>query len=297
MRRRFKLRDKTVVLTGAAGGLGEALARELVARGARVALLDLDEPALGVLAAELGPSVHPWRADVTDSESLKAAFSGAVERFGGVDVAVANAGINLFASVEAGDPRSFERLIDVNLNGAYRTLQAALPHVRERSGHLLVTSSMACFVHSPLQSAYSASKAGVYALVNSLRQELRGTGVTCGTLHPTFFATPMLDESLADPAGALVWKGNTGGIWKQTTVEAVVAAAVAGIERRAKTTVVPRRLKTVALFPGIMRPVIERIGFNDQDIREAVEAADPSGWSDPEARDRAGVDGAGPGGA
>lgn len=92
-------------------------------------------------------------------------------------------------------------------------LRTALPHVVEQRGYLLAISSMAAFIHSPLQGGYTASKAGVWALCDSTRLELRHQGVGVGSVHPTFFDTPMMDEVHEDPAGSRLWGGNSKGLW------------------------------------------------------------------------------------
>ncbi|MHB8452112.1 MAG: SDR family NAD(P)-dependent oxidoreductase, partial [Mycobacteriales bacterium] len=127
-------------------------------------------------------------ADVTDRTALTAAVDSAAGRLGGLDVVVANAGVQAFGSVAGLDPEVFERVVAVNLLGSYHTLRAGIPHVRERRGYLLAVSSMAMAVHSPLQAHYNASKAGLAALADSLRLELAPDGVAVGVAHPTFVA-------------------------------------------------------------------------------------------------------------
>src|ERR1044071_9262217 len=136
---RYDLTGRTVVLTGSTGGLGAALAQALRARGANLALLDLN------LEASAAPAQ-------------------AAAHFGRIDVMIANAGIDTMAPMATLDPAAFERVIDVNLTGVWRTFRAALPHVRAHRGYLLAISSTAALAHSPLQSPYTASKAGLWAM-------------------------------------------------------------------------------------------------------------------------------------
>ncbi len=147
-----------------------------------------------------------WRA-------LQTAMGEADEHFGRLDV-VAAAGVAVMAPMATIDPAAYERLIDINLNGVWRTFRTALPYVRQRRGYLLAISSMAAFVHSPLQASYTASKAGVWAMCDSIRLELRHLGVGVGSAHPTFFQTPMMDDVLADAAGRELWGGNEKGLWR-----------------------------------------------------------------------------------
>lgn len=270
------LAGRTVVLTGSTGGLGRDLATELRSRGADLALLDLDRAAVDRQAEDLGgPTVaHGWRADVRELSSLETAMNAAAEHFGRLDVIVANAGIGAVESIRTADPAVFERIIDINLTGVWRTFRAGLPHVLERRGHLLAISSMAAFIHSPLQASYTASKAGVWALCDSIRLELRHTGVTVGSVHPTFFDTPMMDDVLADPAGRALWGEHKKAPWKYVSRRTVVTETVDAIERRADLTTVPRYLAPVARTAGLVRGTVERIGFPDDAVRTALAHAE-----------------------
>lgn len=285
---RWSLTGRVVLITGGSGGLGREVARRLAASGANVALIDRDAAGVESAAAELGHMAAGWQADVCDMTQLDRAARQVHDHFGRIDVVVANAGINAFGPVATLDPATFDRVIDVNLNGAWRTIRAALPFVTERKGYVLAVSSMAAFVHSPLQAHYAASKAGVKALVDSLRVELRGTGVRVGSIHPTFFDTQMMRDTLADPAGGVVWGGNKRGAWQLTPVDLVARETVRAIERRSNQVVVPRRLLPTALMPGLVRPVTDRL-IKSKDLRRAVESADTSGWADQSAARRIGV--------
>jgi NAD(P)-dependent dehydrogenase (short-subunit alcohol dehydrogenase family) len=275
----WQLAGRTVLITGAGGGLGSNLAKALLDQGCDLALLDLDLPRVEDLARELGGPgrARAWRADVCDLESLEAAFAAAETHFGRIDIVVANAGIELIESVADGDPARFERLIDINLTGVWRTYRTAIPYVQKHRGYLLGISSMAGFIHSPLQSGYTASKAGVWALSNSLRLEMRPHGVGVGTLHPTFFNTPMHEEMLKNPAGETLWGGHRREPFKMVERDDVIAAAVGAIQKRSLTVTVPAGNAVAALAPGLLRGVIGKIGFSDETILKATELARPSG--------------------
>ena len=277
----YHLAGRTVAITGSTGGLGAAVAEALRERGANLALLDLDQTAVDQQAADLGGETvaRGWVADVRDLESLQSAMAQAAEHFGRLDVVIANAGIDTMAPMATIDPAAFERVIDINLNGVWRTFRAGLPFVQEQRGYLLAISSMAAFVHSPLQGSYTASKAGVWALCDSTRLELRHLGVGVGSIHPTFIKTPMMDEVVADPAGNTLWGGNEKGLWKFMPREQVVADIVAGIERRADIVISPKANTLIAKMPGIFRPVIERIGFRGTTIPDAIAKASSTGWN------------------
>ncbi|MBC2656999.1 SDR family NAD(P)-dependent oxidoreductase [Pseudomonas sp. MSSRFD41] len=273
----YDLKGRVIAITGATGGLGRAAAQALRGRGAKLALLDLDLEVLDKQAATLGKpdEVAGWVADVRSLHSLETALAAVAQHFGGVDVVVAAAGVATQESMESMSPEVFERTIDINLNGVWRTFRAALPHVRKRQGYLLAVSSMAAFVHSPLNAHYCASKAGVWAMCDSIRLELAQLRVGVGSLHPTFFMTPMMDAALQGRCSALVWN-NHQGLWKLVSLEQVVAALVDCIERRRDTVTVPGSNSLVAKAPGLLRRIIERIGFDPDRVAKAVrEQANP----------------------
>lgn len=269
----YELAGRTIALTGATGGLGSALAGELRTRGANLALMDLDPDALAVQAVRLGgPAVaHAYRVDVRDLSTLEAAMDAAAADFGGLDVVIAGAGVEVMSPMALMHPAEFERTIDINLTGVWRTFRAALPHVQSTKGYLLAISSMAAFVHSPLQAPYTASKAGVWAMSDSIRLELRHLGVDVGTIHPTFFSTPMMDRVLANAAGRRLWGGHQNALWKMVPLELVVAETIAAIERRAAMTVVPKRIGAIARAAGFARPLIDRIGWPADTIEQTIE--------------------------
>ncbi len=269
--KRYELNDRVIVITGATGGLGLAAAQALRAKGAKLALFDLDQNALDRMVAELGGSevAAGWVANVRSMESLKAAMDAAAAHFGGIDVVIAGAGIGIHGSLETMEPRDFDRVIDINLNGVWRTFHAAIPHVKARRGYLLAISSMAAFIHSPLNIHYTASKAGVWAMCNSARLELKSDGVGVGTFHPTFFKTPMMDAIVDGLCSTLVWN-NHQGIWQFVALEEVISALVDTIEYRRETVTVPSRNSLVANAPGLARKLIERIGFDDESVAQAM---------------------------
>ncbi len=276
----YLLAGRTVVLTGSTGGLGAALATALRERGANLALFDLDGDLAREQAAALGSEsvARGWAVDVRDLDSIQAAMDAAAAHFGRVDVVVANAGVGSMASIETLDPEVFDRVVDINLGGVWRTFRAGLPHVKQQRGYLLAVSSMAAFVHSPLNGPYVASKAGVWALADATRLELRHHGVAVGSAHPTFFATPMMADVHADPAGRRLWGGNEKGLWKMVGLDEVVREIVGGIERRAALIVVPKSNELVARMPGLIRPLVDRLGFRGNTIPEAIALASETGW-------------------
>src|SRR5215211_2433768 len=196
----WDLNGRTVLITGAARGIGAESARRLAARGARLALVGLEPEELERVASQCGPEAAWFEADVTDPEALERAVAGAVERFGGIDGVMANAGIEGGGMVRAVDPGAFDRVIEVNLMGVWRTVRACLPEVIERRGYVLVVASMAVVAQPPGMASYNASKAGAEAFANSLRAEVKHLGVDVGCAYFAFIDTDMVSGSDSHPA-------------------------------------------------------------------------------------------------
>ncbi|MBV9358077.1 MAG: SDR family NAD(P)-dependent oxidoreductase [Chloroflexi bacterium] len=270
---RYELAGRTIAITGSTGGLGSALASELRSRGANIALMDLGSDALARQAISLGgpDGARAYEVDVRHLSTLEAAMDAAAAEFGHLDVVIAGAGVEVMSPMALANPKQFEQTIDINLTGVWRTFRAALPHVQSAKGYLLAISSMAAFVHSPLQAPYTASKAGVWAMSDSIRLEVRHLGVDVGTIHPTFFRTPMMDRVLANPAGRRLWGEHKNALWKMVPLELVVAETVAAIERRAAMTVIPRRIGAIARAAGFARPLIDRIGWPGDTIEQTID--------------------------
>ncbi len=164
-----------------------------------------------------------------------------VERFGGIDVVLANAGIGTYGTAEKGDPQAWLRTVDVNLNGVYRTLHATLPHVLERRGYIGVVCSIASFAPLAGMSSYSAAKAGAESLVRAVRQEVGFRGVDVGAIHPSWIDTDMVRESERDLPSFREGREKLPWPLKATTsVEACAKAIVDGFERRKARVFVPR---------------------------------------------------------
>ena len=182
---------QSILITGAAHGIGAEVARRLAARGARVSLVGLGADELRRVAADC-PGAIVFDADVTDREALDAAVAGTVEAFGGIDTVIANAGIGAPGFVRTMDPESFERVIEVNLIGVWRTIRACLPHVIERRGYILPVASMAAIAPAPGLAAYGAAKSGVEALGDALRIEVLGFGVRVGVAYFSWIDTELV---------------------------------------------------------------------------------------------------------
>lgn len=244
--RSARLADKVVVVTGAARGIGAHTARIAVGRGARVALLGLEPERLASLAADLGDRAAWFACDVTDQSSLDAAVRGTIERFGGIDAVVANAGVANLGTVAVGDVEALARTIDVNLVGVLRTVSATVPHVIASRGYYLLVSSAAAFAVLPGMAAYCASKAGVEQFGHALRLELRHLGVRVGTAHPSWIDTDLVRDAKDDlPSFREALRKLPWPLGSYTPVETCARAFVDAVERRRRRVYVPRAVGAV----------------------------------------------------
>ena len=170
----YDVRGKVALITGAARGIGLETARALHQRGASVVLVDLDQQAAEAAAASIsGDRTLGLAADVTDRAAIASAVDQATEQFGGLDIVVANAGVAPPAgSILSVDEDVFERVVEIDLLGVYRTVRAGLPQIADRGGHVVVVASIYAFVNGVSAASYAISKAGVEQLGRALRAEL-----------------------------------------------------------------------------------------------------------------------------
>jgi NAD(P)-dependent dehydrogenase (short-subunit alcohol dehydrogenase family) len=276
---RYDLGGKVALVTGGARGIGLETARALHARGASVAVVDVDEQQSVQAAAGIGAKALGLAADVTDPGALETAVTAAVERFGGLDVCVANAGISPTArTARVFETDLFARVIDVNLMGVWHTVRACLPHIVEREGHLALVSSIYAFTNGTFVTPYAASKAAVEQLGRALRVELAHRGVTVGVAYFGFVDTDMVRIAVhEDPLGerfeALIPRPLQKRI---TAMEAgeVLAGAIAA--RRVRVTA-PRRWAVLGALRGLLNPLIDARLARDARLREIVREADVEG--------------------
>lgn len=270
------LHDAVVLVTGAAGGIGRAVARELSRRGARLVLLDLDVAAVRDAARDI-PSDRAicLAADVTRREDLDAAVEAALTTWGRLDVAFANAGISsghtadTVASVADG---VFEKVIAVNLQGVWNTIRATLPAVLDARGHVLLTSSTYAYVNGMVNAPYAATKAAVEQIGRALRVEVRRHGATAGVLYPGWVRTPIADVAFGkDPlATALVDKAFPGPLKRPIDPSRVGVAVADGIEQRRASIQVPRRWIPVSALRGIVNPASDAVLRSDRRLLDLV---------------------------
>jgi NAD(P)-dependent dehydrogenase (short-subunit alcohol dehydrogenase family) len=228
------VRGKVVLITGGAAGVGAEVAHRLHAKGAKLVLTDVDEEQLARQRAELGTDrVLGVRADVRDLAAMQVAADAAVERFGGIDVVMANAGIASYGSVLQVDPEAFKRVLDINVLGVFHTVRATLPSVIDRRGYVLIVSSLAAYAAAPGLAPYNASKAAVEHFANALRLEVAHRGVGVGSAHMSWIDTALVRDSKADMStfGELVSR-LPGPLKTTTSVAQCGEAFVKGIEGR-----------------------------------------------------------------
>lgn len=252
------LSGQVVLITGAARGIGAGAAQALAARGCKLALVGLEPEELARVAAACGQEAIWFEADVTDADAVAAAVAGTVERFGGIDVVIANAGIATGGPVRSIDVDAWERVLEVNLLGSWRTIRAALPHVIARRGYVLQISSMAAVVHPPFMSAYCASKAGVEALADSLRVEVAHHGVDVGVAYFSWIDTDMVRGADAREQFGGMRRRLSGPLGKTSSLATCVDAIVAGIERRRRWITVPRWARAALLLRGPLSLLVDR---------------------------------------
>jgi len=247
------LSGRRVLITGAARGIGAALARRLHAQGARVALAGLEADLLSEVAASC--DAPWWSCDVSDRSQVDAVVEAAVEALGGLDVVVANAGIAAQLPLVGGDPTILERTFDVNVLGSYYTLRAAGPHISHAGGYALVISSLGGAVHVPLMGAYSASKAAVEALGNTMRQEVRPSGARVGVAYFAELETDMTSRGFGTEAAKRFLRGRT--ITRVTPLAVGIDALERGIAKRARIIVAPKWVRPLLPIRMVAQRVVD----------------------------------------
>ena len=276
----FDVRGRTVFITGAARGIGAATAERLHAKGANVVLVGLEPERLSALAQRLGETRSLWvEADVTDLEALQGAVGAAVERFGGIDVAIANAGL-AFSGTLAGAPvEEVERTLAVNFLGVWRTNRAVIEQISARRGYLLNIASLSAIAHAPLMGPYTATKAGVEALTDALRMETAPSGARVGCAYFGFIDTDLVKASYAQPAAQRLNARTPAFLRDPIPVSKAVDAIERGIQRRSARVWAPRWVGPMLALRGLVQPLVERRTLKEQaNLIESMRLADePSG--------------------
>lgn len=274
---RYELGDRVALVTGAARGIGLETARALISRGASVAVIDLEAEAAEAAAAQL----HDTRAiglaaDVTDRGAMQQAVAATVERFGALDVVVANAGIaSRAATFRAMASEGFERVIDVNLMGVVRTVDAALPELIRRRGHAVVVASVYAFGNGVGATSYAMSKAAVEQFGRALRVELVQHGASASVAYFGFIDTEMVHRAIdADPVVDSILATYPRLLRKRLQPEVAGEAIATGIERRAPRIIRPRRWVVMSMLRGILNPLIDIRMERDATVQAAARELD-----------------------
>ncbi len=259
------------MVTGAARGIGYETARRLRDRGASIALVDLDADAAEAAARTLGDRAIALGADVTDADAMRAAVDAVVERFGGLDIVVANAGIAPTPRpMTVVDTDAFERVIEIDLLGVWRTVQPALAQIVERRGHIVVVASIYAFANGAMATPYAMSKAGVEQLGRALRAELSIHGASASVAYFGFIDTAMVRDAFDDPVGDRFEASFPEFMTRRLHPAVAGTAIVDGIERRAPRIIRPRWWRAWSVLRGIVNPLFDARMVSDERVIESL---------------------------
>jgi NAD(P)-dependent dehydrogenase (short-subunit alcohol dehydrogenase family) len=278
----YDLNGKTALVTGAARGIGFETARQIHMRGASVAVVDIDATEAREAAERIGPRAIGIATDVTDHSAVMQSVAETVERFGGLDVVVANAGIaqKKMATVRGIGVEEWERVFEVDMLGVWRTVRAALPQIVERRGHIVVTSSVYAFVNGVLNSPYAVAKSGVESLGRSLRAELMPLGASASVAYFGWVDTKLVQDTF-EANGDRMQRNLPEFLSRRIQPDEAGAAVVRGIEERAPRIFAPKWWRYVSAMRGVINPLLDRRFESDaamtKTIREIEAETDEQG--------------------
>lgn len=248
--------DKTVMITGASSGIGRGLALAIADRGARLGLLARRQSLLDEIVSSVKGRAVSVVADVRDAEAMKLAAQRVRDELGPIDILIANAGIGTSDHISRLNPEHAADIININVLGAANSVAAVVPQMIERGkGQLVAISSLAAYRGLPKSAAYCASKAAVSAYFESVRIDLRGTGVDVTIIHPGFIKTPLT-------------AGRDAKMPYLMELDDALPKILSAIEKRKKSVAFPWQLATVVragmLMPTFMYDwIAERNSFRE----------------------------------
>ena len=271
----YDLTDKVVMITGGNGGIGAATGRELLRRGARLVIADVD-PRTPELSATLGERVLGCVADVRDRASLDAVVERATERFGHLDVVIANAGLLAKAATIRNTPiRDVESTLAVNVTGVVNTVGAGIEEMIRNRGQLVLISSVFAFVNGMGTIPYAMSKAAVEQLGRGLRIELADHQVSVLTAYFSLVDTPMIKHGVdGDDAVVALLATLPKPMRKRVTPESAATALVDGIEHRSARVDHPGLWGPVSALRGIAGPGLDARFAKDRRILDVLARLD-----------------------
>lgn len=233
--------DKTVMITGASSGIGKGLALEIAARGGRLGLVARRQNLLDEVVDAVKGRAIAVTADVRDADAMKDAAERIRTELGPIDILIANAGIGTSSHISQLDPNHVANVISINVLGAANSVAAVVPQMVERGhGHLVAISSLAAYRGLAKSAAYCSSKAAMSAYFESVRIDLRGTGVGVTIIHPGFIKTPLT-------------AGREAHMPYLMELEDAIPKIVSAIEKRKKSVAFPWQLATV-VRAGMLMP-------------------------------------------
>jgi NAD(P)-dependent dehydrogenase (short-subunit alcohol dehydrogenase family) len=267
----FPLPGKVALVTGAARGIGFETARVLHARGASVAVVDLDRQATEDACKAIGERTLAIAADVTDADAMRAAVATIVDRFGGLDVVVANAGVApTQGPMLTADADAWERVLEIDLLGVWRSVHPALDQIVARRGHVVVVASVYAFVNGVMASPYAIAKAGVEQLGRALRTELSPHGASASVAYFGFIDTEMVREAFAQPGAERAKELFPDFVTRPLKPSIAGTAIVDGIQSRAQMIIRPRWWRIYSVLRGILNPLLDARAARDDRVRDSI---------------------------